>query len=98
MSTSGLVAQAVSWTLCATALGISYRNYSHYIDAKRDPDSAKRYLQMALYARSDAGIGEDEFKKIESSHYRPYQKRFRIAIFVGLSSGLAGLVQLLAYP
>lgn len=97
MSTSGLVTQVVVWTLCATALGISYWNYSLYIDAKRDPDTAKRYLQMALYARNDAGIGEEEFKKIESSHYRPYQKRFRIALFVGLSSGVAGLVQLFTY-
>lgn len=97
MSTSGLVTQVVVWTLCATALGISYWNYSLYIDAKRDPDTAKRHLQMALYARNDAGIGEEEFKKIESSHYRPYQKRFRIALFVGLSSGVAGLVQLFTY-
>jgi len=88
--------QSVIWTLCATALGISYWNYSRYVEAKRDPEKSKRNFQIALYARSDAGIGEAEFSKIESAHYRPYQTRFRVALIVGLSLTVAGLAHLLA--
>jgi hypothetical protein len=98
VSTSVLVIQTVLWTLCAAELGISYWNYSRYVEAKRDPDRSKRNLQIASYARNDAGIGEAEFEKIESSHYRPYQKRFRVALLVGLSLCVAGMAQLLAYP
>lgn len=94
--TSVLFIQSVIWTLCATALGISYWNYSRYVEAKRDPEKSKRHLQIALYARSDAGIGEAEFSKIESAHYRPYQTRFRAALLVGLSFMAAGLAHLFA--
>jgi hypothetical protein len=91
-----LIIQTVMWTLCAAALWISYWNYSRYAEAKRDPEKSKRYLQMALHARNDAAIGEAEIKMIESSHYRPYQKRFKVALFVGLTFGVAGLAHLLA--
>ena len=94
--TSVLFIQSVIWTLCATALGISNWNYSRYVEAKRDPEKSKRNLQIALYARSDAAIGEAEFSKIESAHYRPYQTRFRVALIVGLSLTVAGLAHLLA--
>lgn len=94
--TSVLFIQSVIWTLCAAALGISYWNYSRYVEAKRDPEKSKRNLQIALYARSDAALGEAEFSKIESSHYRPYQTRFRVALLVGLSFTVAGLAHLFA--
>ncbi|MCU1794332.1 hypothetical protein CUU52_15195 [Pectobacterium polaris] len=54
------------------ALGISYWNYSRYLKVKRNPDRSGRNLQIALYARNDAGIGEAEFQAIVSSHYRLY--------------------------
>ena len=94
--TSVLFIQSVIWTLCATALGISYWNYSRYVEAKRDPEKSRRNLQSALYARSDAGIGEADFSKIESAHYRPYETRFRVALLVGLSFTVAGLAHLFA--
>ena len=88
------IIQVVIWTLCLGALWISYWNYSRYIDAKRDPEKSRRSLQTALYARNDAAIGHTQFEKIESSHYRPYLKRFRVAIFLSLSFGVAGLTLL----
>ncbi|MNL62187.1 hypothetical protein D3C87_1861870 [compost metagenome] len=94
--TSVLFIQSVLWILCATALGISYWNYSRYVEARRDPEKSKRNLQIALYARSDAALGEGEFSKIESSHYRPYQTRFRVALLVGISFTVAGLAHLRA--
>lgn len=95
MSTSVLLTQIMVWALCTGALAISYWNYSRYVEAKSDPDESKRYLQIALHVRRDASIGEAEFKKIESSHYRPYLNRFRIGLIVGLIFGAAGLIQLL---
>ncbi|SFL41224.1 hypothetical protein SAMN03159307_02405 [Pseudomonas sp. NFACC46-3] len=90
------IIQAVIWTLCVVALCISYLNYSRYIEAKRDPEKSRRSLQTALYANNDAAIGHAEFEEIESSHYRPYLKRFRVAIFLSLSFGFAGLTLLIA--
>lgn len=95
MSTTVILAQILVWTLSIGALAISFWNYSRYVEAKSDPDESKRYSQIALYARRDASIGEAEFKKIESSHYRPYLNRFRIGLIVGLIFGAAGLTQLL---
>ncbi|POA78679.1 hypothetical protein [Pseudomonas sp. DP16D-R1] len=94
--TSVLFIQSVLWTLCATALGVSYWNYSRYAEARLDPEKSKRNLQIAIHARSDSGIGEAEFSKIESAHYRPYQTRFRAALLVGLSFMAAGLAHLFA--
>lgn len=94
--TSVLIIQSVLWTLCAAALWISHWNYSRYVEAKRDPEKSKRNLQIALHARRDAGIGETEFSRTESAHYRPYQTRFRVALLVGLSFTVAGLAHLLA--
>jgi hypothetical protein len=89
------IIQVVIWTMCVGALWTSYWNYSCYIDAKRDPEKSRRSLQSALYARNDAAIGHTEFEEIESSHYRPYLKRFRVAIFLSLSFGGAGLTLLI---
>lgn len=94
--TSVLLIQLMIWTLCAAALGISYWNYSRYVEAKRDPEKSKRNLKTALYARSDACISEAEFSKIESAHYRPYQTRFKVSLLVGLSFTVAGLIHLFA--
>jgi hypothetical protein len=91
-----LFIQSVLWTLCATALGVSYWNYLRYDEARLDPEKSKRNLQIAIHARSDSGIGEAEFSKIESAHYRPYQTRFRAALLVGLSFMAAGLAHLFA--
>jgi uncharacterized membrane protein len=87
----------VVWTLCAASLGISYWNYSRYVEEKSDPVESKRNLQTALYVRRDASISEAEFEKIASSHYRPYLMRFRVALTLGLLCGVVGLAQLLAY-
>lgn len=94
--TSVLFIQAVIWTLCVAALWISHWNYSRYVEEKRDPEKSKRNLQIALYAKSDAGIGEAEFSKIESAHYRPYLTRFKVALLVGLCFTAAGVAHLLA--
>ena len=94
--TSVLFIQSALWTLCATALGVSYWNYSRYAEAMLDPEKSKRNLQIAIHARSDFGIGEAEFSKIESAHYRPYKTRFRAALLVGLSFMAAGLAHLFA--
>ena len=90
------LAHPVIWTMCAVVLWISYWNYSRYVEAKQDLEKSRRNLQIALHARHDAGIGDAEFKRIESSHYRPYQKRFRVSLLVGISFGIAGLALLLA--
>lgn len=88
------IIQSLVWTLCAGALWISYKNYSRYVEAMRDPEQSERNLRIALHARNDAAIGDIEFEKIESSHYRPYQKRFRVALIVGLVFGIAGIALL----
>lgn len=88
--------QAVIWTLCVVALWISYWNYSRYIDAKRDPEKSRQSLQTALYVSNDGSIGHAEFEKIESSHYSPYLKCFRVTIFSSLIFGVAGLTLLIA--
>lgn len=88
------IIQSVIWTLCAGALWISYWNYSRYVEAKRNPELSKRSLQIALHARREVEIRTAEFKQIESSHYRPYQKRFRVTLLVGFIFGVAGLAHL----
>ncbi len=90
------LAPLVIWTLCVGALLISYWNYSRYVEAKQDQEQSRRNLRIALHARDDAGIGDAEFKRIESSHYRPYLKRFRVSLLVCISFGIAGLALLLA--
>lgn len=70
-------------------------NYPRYVEAKRDPEKSKRNLQAAMYARMVAAIGEAEFESIECSHYRSFQKRFGVAVLLGLSFGTAGLAYLL---
>lgn len=94
--TSVLFIQSVIWTLWAIALGVSYWNYSRYVEARQDPEKSKRNFQIALHARSDSGIGEADFSKIESAHYRSYQTRFRVALLVGLSLTVGGLAHLFA--
>lgn len=89
------IIQAVIWSLCAGTIWFSYWNYSRYVDAKRNPEMAKRSQKIALHAMNHVGIGIAEFKQIESSHYRPYQKRFRITLFVGFILGVVGLAHLL---
>lgn len=91
-----LIIQIVPWALCAVALWISYWYYSRYVEAKQDPEQSKRSLHTALYVRSDCSIGDTEFERIASSHYRPYQRNFRVAFFLGVTFGLVGVTLLLA--
>ncbi|KPG82222.1 hypothetical protein [Pseudomonas sp. RIT-PI-o] len=93
---STLIIQLVILTICVGALLMSYWNYSRYVEAKQDQEKSSQNLRIALHAMNDAGIGGAEFKRIESSHYRPYQKRFRVSLLVGISFGIAGLALLLA--
>jgi hypothetical protein len=91
-----LIILSLTWAACAAAFWLSYWNYSRYVEAKRDPEKSERYLRIALHASNDATIGDAEFKRIESSHYRPYQTRFRVSLLVGLCFGAAALAQQLA--
>lgn len=85
-----LIVQLVVWTLCAVAFWIAYWNYSRYVEAKLDPEQSERNLRIALHARNDGAIEDAEFEKIESSHYRPFRTRFRIALIVGIVLGITG--------
>lgn len=93
---STLIIQLVILTICVGALLMSYWNYSRYVEAKQDQEQSSHNLRIALHAMNDAGIGDAEFKRIESSHYRPYQKRFIVSLLVGISFGIVGLALLLA--
>lgn len=85
---------SIIWTLCAALFCISYWNYVRYVEAKRDPGEKERFLRMALYASRDAGIGECDFQKISGTHYLPYQRRFKLALAVGLVLGIADVALL----
>lgn len=73
---------------------MSYSDNVRYVEAKQDPKLARQSLAIARHARSDAGIGEAEFNQIQSSHYRPYLKRSRAALAVGLCLAVVGVVLL----
>jgi hypothetical protein len=90
------IIQLVLWTLCAVALWVSYWNYSRYLEAKQDREQSKRNLQTALYVRNDCSIGDTEFERIASSHYRPYQRSYRVALLLGLTCGVVSMTLLLA--
>lgn len=93
---STLFIQLVILTICVGSLLVSYWNYSRYVEARQDEEQSSRNLRVALHAMNDAGIGGAEFKRIESSHYRPYQTRFRVSLLIGISLGIVGVALLLA--